>query len=122
MRFFRYVVKVTGDRKRNRAARELVWTTECPPPSKLGPENIMTKAERISDEAAAAITEGDLWSLFFTEQLMDKIVDSTNQKIEEEMAELSYTRERMVKSPYICQTDKVPVPFVFCLDSHLLLQ
>jgi hypothetical protein len=107
------VVKITADKKRNRAARELTWTTERPPPSKRGPENIMTKPEKISDEAADALTEGDLWSLFFTEPLMDKIVEATNQKIGEEMTEQGYSRERMAKSPYICETDKVCCLFIF---------
>ena len=35
---FRYVVKVTGDKKRKRPAREVTWSTKCPASSRRGPE------------------------------------------------------------------------------------
>jgi hypothetical protein len=37
--------------------------------TRLGPENIMGKAEKLSLEAAAAETEEELWSLFFTPEV-----------------------------------------------------
>jgi hypothetical protein len=61
----------------------------------------------MSEEAAAATTEGDLWSLFFTKEMLRKIVDATNDKIEEEFLAKDYTDERMKKSPYIATTDEV---------------
>jgi hypothetical protein len=33
----------------------------------------MTKPEKLSAEAAAAVTEGDLWSLFFTQEVVPVI-------------------------------------------------
>jgi hypothetical protein len=69
----------------------------------------MRKPEGISDEAKTAVTEGDLWTLFFTEEILDQIVESTNQKIDEDFLEMSYSDERIKKSPYIVKTDKVNV-------------
>jgi hypothetical protein len=67
----------------------------------------MTKPEKISTEAAAAKTADELWGLFFTDQMLDEIVQHTNESIAEEVEELQYSAERMRKSPYICATDKV---------------
>jgi hypothetical protein len=69
----------------------------------------MRKPESLSDEAKAAVTEGDLWSLFFTEEILEQIVDCTNQKIEEELEKMGYSEDRMKKSPYISRTDNVNV-------------
>ena len=69
----------------------------------------MRKPEGISDEAKAAVTEGDFWSLFFTEEILEQIVDCTNQKIDEECQKMGYSEDRMKKSPYIAPTDKVNV-------------
>jgi hypothetical protein len=66
---FRHTITITADRKRGRASRQLVWSTRPPATTKLGAENIMTKPEKLSAEAAAAETEGDLWSLFFTPEV-----------------------------------------------------
>lgn len=75
--------------------------------TKQGPENIMSKPERLSKEALAAETAGDFWSLFFTDELLRILVDSTNEKIEEAFLKNSYSDERLRTSPYISQTDEV---------------
>jgi hypothetical protein len=67
----------------------------------------MAKKQKISDEAARAVTEGDLWSLFITEEILDKIVDATNEKIEEDFIKKAYTTEYLQKAPHIKHTDKV---------------
>jgi hypothetical protein len=60
-------MKITADRKRKRPPREIVWTTHPPPSTRrVAPHNIRTKKRRISDEAQAAVTEEDFWSLFIT--------------------------------------------------------
>ena len=60
-------MKITADRKRKRPPREIVWTTHPPPSTRrVAPHNIRTKRRRISDEAQAAVTEEDFWSLFIT--------------------------------------------------------
>jgi hypothetical protein len=94
----------------------MTWSTKCPTSRKRGPEDIMTKGEKISAEAAAADTVDKLWSLFFTEEMLDKIVQYTNESIVEEVDQLQYSAERMAKSPYIRATDKVDrfSPFLSC--------
>ncbi len=108
-KIFSTTIKITGDKKRKRDAKEITWSTKAPKVSRLAPENIMRKPEGLSDEAKAAVTEGDIWCLFFTEEILEQIVDCTNQKIEEEVQKMSYSDDRMKKSPYITTTDKVNV-------------
>ncbi len=67
----------------------------------------MSKPQKMSVEAEAATTEGDLWSLFFTSEMLRKIVEATNDKIEHEFLSKDYSDERMKKSPYIATTDEV---------------
>jgi len=62
-------VKITADRKRKRPAKEVTWTTHPPPPTRAPAQDIMTKRRRISNEALAAETEKDFFSLFFTVSL-----------------------------------------------------
>jgi hypothetical protein len=108
--FSRYVVQITADRKRKRPAREMTWSTKCPVTRRRGPEDIMTKREKISAEAAAADTVDKLWSLFMTDQMLEKIVQYTNDSIAEEVEQLQYSTERMRKSPYIRPVDMVGEP------------
>jgi hypothetical protein len=70
----------------------------------------MTKGEKISTEAEAAETVDQLWSLFITEEMLDKMVLYTNQSIAEEVENLQYSTERLRKSPYIRPIDKVCKP------------
>ena len=71
---FRHTIKLTADRKRGRPAEEVTWTTQEPPRSRRPPpEDTMTKEEKISDEAAAAETEGDFWSLFMLNDIIAEI-------------------------------------------------
>jgi hypothetical protein len=67
----------------------------------------MTKGEKISAQAEAAETVDELWSLFFTDEMLEKIVIYTNESIAEEVDNLQYSAERMRKSPYIRSIDKV---------------
>ena len=67
----------------------------------------MTKAAGISDDAKAAVTEEDLWSLFFTKEILQEIVTWTNQKIEEQILKKNYSADTLKKSPYITTTDEV---------------
>jgi hypothetical protein len=67
----------------------------------------MTKGEEISEEAKAAKTSGDLWSLFFTEDMLDKIVQFTNDKISETIEKSRYSTEHLSKNTYIQHIDKV---------------
>lgn len=61
----------------------------------------------MSAEAAAAETEGDLWSLFFTQEMITLIVAATNDKIEEDFVKKAYTDEYLKKAPHIDYTDEV---------------
>jgi hypothetical protein len=67
------VVHLTADRARERPPRTVEWTTQVPPTARLGPENIMTKPQKLSAEAEAAVTEMDFWSLFFTQEVVSVI-------------------------------------------------
>jgi hypothetical protein len=105
---------MTGDKKRNRPAREVTWSTKQPVSRRRGPEDIMTKPEKLSPTAAVASTEDELWGLFFTDEMLNKIVQYTNDSITEDIENLRYTAERMKLSPYIKLVDKVryPVPLI----------
>jgi hypothetical protein len=106
--FFRYVVKVTADRKRNKPAHTISWSNK--PPVRQGrraPENQLDVGESISNEAKAAETTGDLWSLFITEEMLDLIVLYTNQKIDEDIQTNDYTEEQIRKHSHIRHVDKV---------------
>jgi hypothetical protein len=105
--YFRHKIRITADKKRGRPSRELIWTTKAPGTRKRGPEDIMSKPERISDEALAAQSVGDFWSLFVTDEMLHTIVEATNEKIEESFLKNGYSEERLRKSPYIVQTDAV---------------
>jgi hypothetical protein len=104
---YRHKIRITADKKRDRPSREITWTTKAPATRKRGPEDIMSKPEKISDEALAAQSAGDMWSIFFTEEMLRIIVDCTNEKIEESFLKNDYSEERLRKSPYIAQTDMV---------------
>jgi hypothetical protein len=67
----------------------------------------MSKPERLSSEAAAATTEDRLWGLFFSEEIVDKMVHYTNDSIQEDIDQQRYTLERLRVSPYIKFVDKV---------------
>jgi hypothetical protein len=67
----------------------------------------MSKAEELSDKAKAAKTTEDIWSLFFTDAILDTIVQCTNQKIDEDILRANYSREDLLKQTYIRHLDKV---------------
>ena len=70
--FFRYTVKVTADKKRQRKERKMVWTTKAPPTARLGPQDIMTKPQGISEQAKSAKSHADLFRLFFNREMQTK--------------------------------------------------
>ncbi len=76
----------------------------------------MTKPAALSEAAKAAVTEEDLWSLFFSQQILEEIVTWTNQKIEARILEKNYSAETLKKSPHISTTDEV---IIFCIDKYL---
>jgi hypothetical protein len=71
----------------------------------------MTKGEEISAEAKAAETKGDLWSLFFRDAMLDKIVRYTNEKINETMEKQVYNEECLRKQTHFKLLDKVVTHF-----------
>lgn len=103
----RYHVKVTADRKRGRAAKDITWSTQSSASGRRGPENIMGKPQQLSAEAQAAKTNGQLWSLFITPEILEVIEKYTNEKIAEDLAKKKYSEEKLRKCPYLKQTDKV---------------
>ncbi len=76
----------------------------------------MTKPAALSEAAKAAVTEEDLWSLFFSQQILDEIVTWTNQKIEARILQKNYSAETLKKSPHISTTDEV---IIYCIYKYL---
>ncbi len=72
---------MTADKARSRPARNMEWTTHAPVSKRLAPEDIMSKPQSLSPEAEAAETEGNFWSLFFTQQVSAIIVLSYKPQV-----------------------------------------
>jgi uncharacterized MAPEG superfamily protein len=100
-------VKVTADKKRKRKERNIVWTTKAPPTARRGPLDIMSKPQGLSDKSKAAKTNGDLFELCFTAEMITKICTYTNVKIQEDLAEKAYTKEELRKKSHIKPVDEV---------------
>jgi len=105
----RHTIRVTANRERGIPSRNITWTSQPPATARRGPEDIMTKPRSLSEEAKAARTYTELWNLFFTESMLDKLVEYTNQKIDDNFVKNNYTRDRLNKSPHLRHTDKVEV-------------
>lgn len=71
--------------------------------------------EQISDEAKKAETTGDLWSLFFREATLDKIVRYTNDKIRETLEKNVYNLEDLRKQTYMKLLDRVNLFYFYLL-------
>jgi len=79
---YRFTVPMTADRKRGRPAKKVAWSNLPPAAArKLPPIDIMTKEEELSPRAKAAVKLVELWSLFFTPEMTEKVVQYTNDKI-----------------------------------------
>lgn len=105
----RYSVHVTADKKRKRKERKIVWTTKAPPTAHLGPQDIMSKPGSICAKAQAAKSHVDLWSLFFTPEMVTKICAYTNTKIEEDIVKKGFTKEDLATKSHIKPIDEVKV-------------
>jgi hypothetical protein len=100
---------MTADRQRGKGPSEVHWTTKTPSSRKRGPEDIMSRPEKISAEAEAAKTTADIWELFITPEMVTNITRWTNQKILEDMDEHQYSRDKLLKCPYLKTVDEVDV-------------
>lgn len=60
-------------------------------------------------EAKAATTYTELWRLFFTDEMLNLLVQYTNQKISDELEAKGYTAERLQKATHIRLTDEVTI-------------
>lgn len=107
----RYELSMAGDKQWGTTTRTLTYTNKPPPPGRLAPENIMSKGRTLSSQAQAAKTPQELWQLFFTDEMLDLIVERTNEKIAESCQDKSYSAERLQQSPYIKPVDKVKSKF-----------
>ena len=76
---------MTADRRRGIPAKDFHWTTIAPAPRQRSPSSIMDHGESISKEAEEAKSPGELFGLFFTDQMIDMIVERTNTKIRERL-------------------------------------
>ncbi len=68
--------------------------------------NQLDVAEAVSDKAKAANSTAELWGLFMTEEILDKIVTYTNQKINETILKRKYTEKFLRKRSHIRHLDK----------------
>jgi hypothetical protein len=100
-------VDVTADKQRNTRAKTITWTNKPPPATRQPPNNILTTDRRLSAQAQAAVTPKQHWECFFTDEILELIVEYTNMKIAESIQENEYTAERLQHSPYIKPVDKV---------------
>jgi hypothetical protein len=101
---------VTGDKDWGTKTRQVTWTNVPPPSRRLGPENIMSKGRTLSKEAQEAKKPIEFWELFFTAEMLDLIVDHTNEKIQAEIAnrrQVTGSDEFLKKSPHLKTLDKV---------------
>jgi hypothetical protein len=73
---------MTKDVVQSRPARDVYWINRPSRPRKAPPEDIMHRGEELSDKAKAAKTPAELWDLFFTPSMQDKLVRYTNDKIQ----------------------------------------
>jgi hypothetical protein len=73
----------------------------------------MTKPEKLSDNALAAKTTAELWGLFFTDNMLDKLVMYTNDKIQETLDKKQYTPAQRRKNTHLKTVDKVHISFLF---------
>ena len=105
----RYELTMTADKQWGTKTRTVTYTNKPPPPRRLAPENIMSKGRTLSEEAKAAETPKELWQLFFTDEMLDLVVERTNQKIAESFLDKQYSAERLKQSPYIKPVDKVEI-------------
>jgi hypothetical protein len=117
---FKHEVTVKGDKEWGTRTRSVTWTNKPPPPRRLGPENIMTKGRSLSREAQNAETPLEHWEIFFTEAMLDLIVEHTNEKIREDLAKEKRSAGLMEKSPHLKLMDKVKYFHLglqsFCFD------
>jgi len=109
---FRYTVRMTKDSKRGRPARDVFWTNQPPQTRRRPPADIMTKKEGLSPRAKAAQKISELWGLFFTPEMTAKIVQYTNDKIQETMNKKKWTREQLRKKPHIKFVDLVSLTLI----------
>jgi hypothetical protein len=100
-------VNVTADKQWNTRAKTITWTNKPPPATRQPPDNILTTDRRLSAQAQAAVTPKQHWECFFTDEILELIVEYTNMKIAESIQEREYTAERLQQSPYIKPVDKV---------------
>jgi hypothetical protein len=72
----------------------------------------MSKPESLSARAKGAKSIADLWGLFFTPTMLDKIVLYTNHKIQEDLERKQYTPAQCRKRPHLKSIDIVSFPLL----------
>jgi len=102
----RYQVPITADKQWNTSAKTITWTNKRPVATRQPPNNILATDRRLSPQAQAAVTPKQHWQCFFTDEILELIVEYTNMKIAESILEKEYSAERLQQSPYIRPVDK----------------
>ena len=82
-------VDIAADKQWNTKFRKIIWSDKPPNSSKQPPENILRKERRMSNEAQAAVTPVQHWRCFFTNEILDKIVEHTNEKASTNLAKFT---------------------------------
>jgi hypothetical protein len=99
---------MTKDKKLGRPAKDVIWTNKAPPAArKAPPVDILNTGEELSRQAKAAKTLAELWDLFFTPSMQEKMVRYTNDKIQETIVKKKEAKADFRKLPYVKLVDLV---------------
>lgn len=98
---------MTRDAVQGRPAKDIYWINEPPKTRKAPPRDILKKGEELSKEAKAAKTLSELWSLFFTPSMQEKLVRYTNDKIQKTIAQMKGQQKDLRQLPYVKLVDLV---------------
>jgi hypothetical protein len=114
-------VLFSGDKDWGTNTRQVVWTNVPPASRRRGPEDITHRPRTLSGEAQQAEKPIEFWQLFFTDQMLDLIMEHTNQKISADIDDrrrLTGSDVFLNKSPHLKLVDKVKY-YMVMPDEHI---
>ena len=97
---------MSADKKQGIPANKITWST-TPTVDVWEHTSREIIPPQLSDQAKVAETTAELWQLFITEEMLDLMVQYTNEKIQEDLQQANHPIERLKNSTYIRTTDKV---------------
>lgn len=114
-------VLFSGDKDWGTKTRQVVWTNVPPASRRRRPEDITTRPRTLSREAQQAEKPIEFWQLFFTDQMLDLIMEHTNQKISADIDDrrrLTGSDAFLIKSPHLKHVDMVKY-YMVMPDEHI---